>query len=167
MEIKAVFSDWMDTVGHPEIERHDLHAQVFERFGINISPSRLIQPIYVAETEISGGTPYRWDESKNPERFISYESKILSELGIELPHDTVFQIMKELSHDSKKIGFCLYDDVIPTMQSLKERGKIMGLITSMKDEIVTISQGLGLEPYLDFIVTSSDVPSPKPNPPLF
>ena len=167
MAIKAVFFDWMDTVGHPEVERHDLHAQVFERFGISIAPPRLIRPIYVAETEVSGGTPYRWDESKNPERFISYESKILSELGIELPYDTIFLIMKELSHDSKKIGFCLYDDVIPTMQSLKERGIIMGLITSMRDEIIPISRNLGLEPYLDFIVTSSDVSSPKPKPPLF
>jgi HAD superfamily hydrolase (TIGR01549 family) len=167
MAIEAVFFDWMETVGHPEVERHDLHAQVFSRFGIEVAPLSLIRPIYKAETEVSGGTPYRWDESKDPERFISYEAKILSEIGINLPWETILQIMKELSRDSRLIGFCLYDDVIPTVEILKGKGLILGLITSMKNEIVIMCRRLGLAPYLDFIVTSSDVEAPKPEPPVF
>jgi putative hydrolase of the HAD superfamily len=53
------------------------------------------------------------------------------------------------------------------MKTLKKKGLILGLITSMKKEINLISRQLGLEPYLDFIVTSSDVGAPKPKPPVF
>jgi HAD superfamily hydrolase (TIGR01549 family) len=165
--IKAIFFDWMDTIGHPELERHDLHAQVFSEFGIKVSPKKLIRPIYIAETEVLGGTPYRWDESKNPDPFLRYEEVVLSEVGITLPRETVFQILKIISHRAKRTGFALYDDVLPTMKTLKKRGLILGLITSMKKEINLISRQLGLEPYLDFTVTSSEVGAPKPEPPLF
>lgn len=157
----------MDTVGHPEVERHDFVAQVFSKFGIEISPEKLIRPIYIAETELPGGTPYRWDESKDPEYFLQYVKLILSHIGVTLPKDTVFQIMKIINRDAKKLGFSLYDDVLPTMKTLKNNGLILGLITSMKKEINLIARQLGLDPYLDFTITSSDVGAPKPEPPVF
>ena len=165
--IKAVFFDWMDTIGHPEVERHESHARIFAKFGIEVSSERLIRPIYIAETEVPGGTPYRWDESKDPEPFLHYEELILSGIGVTLPGETVFQIMKIVSHDAKRLDFRLYDDVLPTMKTLKGSGLILGLITSMKEEINLISRQLGLEAYLDFTVTSSDVGAPKPEPPVF
>ena len=93
-QIKAVFFDWMDTIGRPELERHDVHAQVFSEFGIKVSPEELIRPIYMAETEVPGGTPYRWDESKDPTPFLHYEEVVLSEIGITLPKETILQILK-------------------------------------------------------------------------
>jgi hypothetical protein len=60
--IKAIFFDWMDTIGRPEVERHDLHAQIFCRFGIEVSPEKLIRPIYIAETEVPEGTPYSFSD---------------------------------------------------------------------------------------------------------
>ncbi|MDD5511192.1 MAG: HAD-IA family hydrolase [Dehalococcoidales bacterium] len=165
--IKAIFFDWMDTVGHPEIERHDFVTQIFSKFGIEVSPEKLIRPIYIAETERPGGTPYRWDESKDPEYFLQYVELILSRIGVTLPRDTVFQIMTMMSRDAKKLGFSLYDDVLPTMKTLKNNGFILGLITSMKKEINLIAGQLGLEPYLDFTITSSDIRVPKPKPPVF
>ncbi|MDD5591036.1 MAG: hypothetical protein PHY18_03810, partial [Dehalococcoidales bacterium] len=64
--IRAIFFDWMDTIGRPEVERHELHARIFSKFGVEVSSHKLIRPIYLAETEVPGGTPYRWDESKDP-----------------------------------------------------------------------------------------------------
>jgi putative hydrolase of the HAD superfamily len=165
--IKAIFLDWMDTVGRPEVERHELHAQVFSNFGMEVSPEKLIRPIYVAETEVPGGTPYLWDESKDPGPFLRYEEVVLSQIGMTLPRETVFQILKIISPRAKRTGFALYDDVLPTVKTLKKRGLVLGLITSMKKEIYIISRQLGLEPYLDFILTSSEVGAPKPEPPLF
>ena len=149
------------------MERHELHARIFSKFGVEVSPEKLIRPIYLAETELPGGTPYRWDESKDPEPFLHYEELILSGIGVALPGETVFRIMKIVSHDAKRVDFSLYDDVLPTMKTLKSSGLILGLITSMKEEINLISRQLGLEAYLDFTVTSSDVGVPKPEPPVF
>ena len=157
----------MDTVGRPEVERHEFVAEVFSKFGIDISADNLIRPIYTAETEFPGCTPYRWDESKDPECFLRYVETILSNIGKELDRETVFQVMKVISSDSKKLGFNLYDDVLPTMRILKNNGLILGLITSMKGEINNIARRLGLEPYLDFTITSSDVKAPKPEAPVF
>ena len=165
--IRAVLFDWMDTIGCPERERHDIHAQVLSEFGIKVSPEELIRPIYVAETQVSQGTPYRWDESKDPDPFLHYEEIVLSEIGVTLPREIVFEILKQVSPITKKMGFVLYADVLPTMEMLKERNLILGIITSMKKEIDLISRQLGLEPYLDFIVTASEVKAPKPEPPLF
>ena len=65
------------------------------------------------------------------------------------------------------IGFALYDDVIPVMQRLREKSLKIGLITNLEIDMKPICSKLGLDPYLDFIVTSGEAGSDKPQPEIF
>ncbi|HUH98855.1 MAG TPA: HAD family hydrolase [Anaerolineales bacterium] len=61
------------------------------------------------------------------------------------------------------------EDAIPTLQSLKERGFRLGLISNAADDENTqslIDKG-GFRPYLEFIISSAAVGKRKPHPVIF
>jgi len=165
--IKAVFFDWMNTLTHAEPDRHEQFCQIAQELGIELSPQKVIRGIYAAGTQLPAGAPYRWRESEDPEIFIRYLEIILAEAGVKLPRDTVLEILKRINRSARVENYVLYDDVLPTLKKLKKQGLIIGLITSLTKDMNLICRNLGLAPYLDFVVTSEDVGSNKPEPPIF
>jgi len=67
----------------------------------------------------------------------------------------------------KGFNFVLFDDVLSTLATLKQQKLILGLLTNATRDMVSVYHKLGLEPYLDFVVTSEEVGSDKPKPPIF
>ena len=61
----------------------------------------------------------------------------------------------------------LFDDVVPALERLKQRGIILGVISNLRRDMDELSQQLGLQPYLDFSVTSLEAGAEKPHPPIF
>ena len=61
----------------------------------------------------------------------------------------------------------LFDDALPTVTALKERGLTLGILTNFRRDIDAVCRRLGMEPYLDFTVTSGEVGSNKPLAPMF
>jgi putative hydrolase of the HAD superfamily len=165
--IKAVFFDWMNTLTHAEPDRHEQFCQIARELGIELSPQKVMRGIYAAGTQLPAGAPFRWRESEDPEVFIRYIEIVLTEAGARLPRDTVLEILKRIIQTARKETYVLYDDVLPTLKKLKKRGLIVGLITSLTKDMNLICGDLGLTPYLDFVVTSKEVGSDKPEPPIF
>jgi len=165
--IKAVFFDWMNTLTHAEPDRHEQFCQIGRELGIELSPQKVIRGIYAAGTRLPAGVPFRWKESEDPEVFIRYIEIILTEAGVKLPRDTVLEILRKINQSARKETYVLYDDVLPTLKTLKKRGLIVGLITSLTKDMNLICRNLGLAPYLDFVVTSEEVGANKPEPPIF
>jgi len=54
-----------------------------------------------------------------------------------------------------------------TLEALKQRNLILGMLTNASKDLVSVYHQLGLEPYLDFVVTSGEVGSDKPEPTIF
>ena len=165
--IKAVFFDWINTTASSKPERHEIWRQVLRHYGFDVSLRKVIRAIYRAETEFPAGAPYRWQESKDPDIFIRYQEILLAGTGVSLPDDTILEIVRQESLMMQEAVNVLYDDVLPTLQVLKDRGLILGLITNMHRDMNEICQELGLDSYLDFVVTSGDVGADKPQPPIF
>lgn len=165
--IKAVFFDWMNTLTHAEPDRHEQFCQIARELGIELSPPKVIRGIYDAGTQLPAGAPYRWRESEDPEIFIRYIEIIMTEAGVKLPRDTVLEILRKINQSARKETYVLYDDVLPTLETLKKRGLIVGLITSLTKDMNLICSSLGLSPYLDFVVTSKEAGANKPEPPIF
>ena len=63
--------------------------------------------------------------------------------------------------------FVLFADVLPALKELKGRKLVLGLLTNLDRDMKPLCRELGLEPYLDFTVTSAQVGSDKPHPPIF
>ena len=159
--IKAVFFDWLNTLAHPEPDRHEYYCQVARELGIELSPQKVMRGIYIADNQIPAGIPPKWSEEKDQEPFIRFQEIILAEAGVKLPRDMVLKLLKRFKQLVEGATWVLYDDVLPTVKALKQRGLILGLISNF------YLGRAGLDPYLDFVVTAKEAGAGKPEPPIF
>ncbi len=64
------------------------------------------------------------------------------------------EIMKRVGEQFKGVTFALFDDVLSTLSALKQQDLIPVLLINLAGDVVTICRKLGLEPYLNFVVTA-------------
>jgi len=169
--IKAVFFDWFNTLALYDPPREELHGQACREFGIELSPEAVRRGFLTADR-------YFWEENakspvekRSPEEkaevYYRYQDILLTEAGAKVDKELLLKIMRRAHQLFKEVTFVLFDDVLSTLKTLKERGLIIGLLTNASKEMISIYHKLGLEPYLDFVVTSEEVGSDKPQPPIF
>lgn len=61
----------------------------------------------------------------------------------------------------------LYDDVLPTMETLKRRGFVIGVISNWDHTLHYVLEHLGLTKHLDFAIASLEFGKEKPHPDIF
>ena len=169
--IKAVFFDWFNTLARFEPPREELYSQAFRQFGIELNPRDIIRGILTADRYYFEENARLPVDKRSPEEqskvYMHYPKAILAEAGVEVPQELPLKIVKILLQQFKGVTFALFDDVLSTLKTLKERKLILGLLTNLDKDMNPICRELGLEPYLDFVVTSGEVGVDKPNPPIF
>jgi len=57
--------------------------------------------------------------------------------------------------------------VLSILEALKQQNFILGLLTDLVGDVVSICREMGLEPYLSFVVTAEEAGTDKPNSPIF
>ena len=161
--IKAVFFDWLNTIAHPQPDRHELFSQVAQELGVELPPQKLIKAIHVAESQVPAGAPPRWSEGKDEASFIRYQEVLWEGMRVKMPRETMLEFTRRINQRVRGggVAFVLYDDVLPTVKILKKRGLILGLISNL------IIGKVELESYLNFIVTAKEIGVDKPQPPIF
>ena len=169
--IKVVFFDWFNTLAHYEPPRHRLHSQACRESGIDISPDAIVRGVLLAdeyffEENIKSPVEKRAPEEKN-EVYTRYQEMVLTEAGVKFTREQLMQVMAKVHQLFKGVGWALFDDVISTLEALKQRNLILGMLTNASKDLVSVYHQLGLEPYLDFVVTSEEAGSDKPRPPIF
>ena len=171
--IKAVFFDWFNTLARYDPPREQLQSQVLQEFGIHVPPQKIIPGLLLADRgyfEENAVSPVR---QRSPEEqakvYTRYQSTILTEAGVNLPREqeVLLKIMQRVQQLSRGMSFTLFDDVLPTVKTLKEQNLTLGLLSNIDRDMKPICRELGLEPYINFIVTSGDVGVDKPKPPIF
>ena len=171
--IKAVFFDWFNTLARYEPPREELQSQTLQEFGINVSPKKIIPGLLIADRdyfEENAAFPVR---KRSPEEqakiYARYQKTILTEAGVNLSSepDMFVKIMKRAQQLSQGMKFVLFDDVLSTLKTLKEQNLTLGLLTNFDRDMKPICRELGLEPYIDFVVTSEEAGADKPKPPIF
>jgi HAD superfamily hydrolase (TIGR01509 family) len=161
--VKAVFFDWMNTLAHPEPDRHEYYCRVARELGLELSPQKVMRGIYLADNQMPDGIPPKWSEEKDPAPFIHFQEIILAEAGVKLPRDMILKLLKKFKQALEGATWVLYDDVLSTLKALKPRGLILGLISNLY-----IGRArAGLDPYLDVVVTAKEAGAGKPAPPIF
>lgn len=169
--IKAVFFDWFNTLADFEPPRHQLYSQALGEFGIELPPQKIKRGILIADQHYFEENAKSPVEKRSPEErtevYLHYPKAILAEAGVKVPKELPLKILKTVSQQFKGVTFALFDDVIPTLKMLKQQIIILGLITNLAKDVNLICRQLGLEPYIDFVVTSQEVGVDKPKPPIF
>ena len=169
--IKAVFFDWFHTLARFEPPRHQLYGQAFREFGVELPPEKVRRGILIADQyffEENAKSPVSERSLEEQARvYLHYPNTILAEAGAKAPRDLPLKILQRVREQFKGVAFALFDDVLSTLEILKQQNLILGLLTNLDSDMAPICRGLGLEPYLDFVVTSKEAGADKPKPPIF
>ena len=169
--IKAVFFDWFNTLAHFEPPRHQLYRQALLESGIEISLEKVMRGVLLADQYFFEENVESPVEKRIPQEqlkvYLHYPNSILAEAGVEAPQELPLQILKTVRQLFKGGTFALFDDVLSTLQALKQQDIILGLITNLNRDVTSICHKLGLQPYLDFVVTPQEAGADKPQPPIF
>ena len=169
--IKAIFFDWFNTLARFEPPREKLHSQAYQQFGIEVSLDKVMRGLLIADKDWFEENIKSKVEERSPEEqaeiSIRYEETVLNQAGVKISRELLLKIANNMQQLYKGITFALFEDVLITLKTLKERNLILGLLTNVAKDINSICRQLGLEPYLDFMVTSKEVGFDKPEPLIF
>ena len=106
---------------------------------------------------------------RSPERrlefFAEYEQIILETAGVPVTTGLARQIWGLAIAVPKE--FTPFEDTMPALESLRERGYRLGVITNLRADLEPLIRRAGLEGVLDFSVTSAQAGIEKPHPPIF
>ncbi|MFC2022994.1 HAD family hydrolase [Chloroflexota bacterium] len=168
---KAVFFDWFNTLAEYEPPRYQLHRQACHESGIELSPEQVKRGILAADRyffDENARSPVEKRSQKEKAAFYQYYQEILlNEAGTTVSKQQLPEIMGRIQQLFAGTTWALFDDVLPTLKTLKERGLILGLLTNLSQDMEAVFDRLDLKPYLSFAVTSGEAGADKPQPPIF
>jgi len=167
--IKAVFFDLYQTLIDYYPPREEQLARIISDYGIAVTADTIRHPMVIADEfiyeEHSRLPISKRSEEEQKTLFARYQTILLKEAAInpapELIRNNVVK-MQQIKFDR-----VLFDDVLPALEQLKQRGIILGLISNMDSDITPLFDTLKLTPLLQVVVTSRDTGYHKPQPEIF
>jgi putative hydrolase of the HAD superfamily len=167
--IKAVFFDLYQTLITYDPPREELVVQALRELGIERDPAIFRRPLVTADEFIYGEIARLPLSQRSQEEKVSlyteHQSIVLREAGIEADSKLAMGLLGKMQQYS--MNLVLFDDVATTLDELKKRGLILGLISNVEQEMNDTFTRLGLDTWLDIIVTSLDAGVGKPQPEIF
>ena len=167
--IKAVFFDLYHTLVRFEPPREELQAKALKDFGIDVTPEVFRRPLVTADEfiyqEIAHTPLSKRSEEDKMALYARYQEILLKEAGIEASEQLILGLLSKMRQFNMKL--VLFDDVMPALTSLKNRGLILGLISNVDHDIAPLLDELGLPSLLQVVVTSQDAGFNKPQPEIF
>lgn len=169
--IRAVFFDWFNTLAHYEPPREELERQALHEVGIKVALRDVSRGLLIADRDYFEENTLSPIRERSPEEqvevYTRYQKTVLAEAGVNATEELILKIMGRLQQLYSSMTFVIFDDVLSTLKMLKEKNLTLGLLTNLNSDIDSICQKLGVKPYLDFTVTSTEAGADKPQPPIF
>ncbi|MBI2868020.1 MAG: HAD family hydrolase [Chloroflexi bacterium] len=167
--IQAVFFDLYNTLACFSPPRHELQGQVASEFGVAVTKQGILKGYAEADALMSLENARSPIQGRSPEErlvfFTRYQQTIIKGTGADVSLETAAQMWQRLRQIPYDLA--LYDDVLPVIQELEQRGFTIGLISNLWRDLGEICRNLGLAPHLDVVVSSLQAGSEKPHPPIF
>lgn len=169
--IRAVFFDWFDTLAHLVPSRVEIWGWAFQQYGIELPDKAIIRGLHTADlyyAEENSRSPVEARSAEEQAKALTlYPKAVLDEAGLEVAEELTFKLIEVAGKQFKEPTFALFEDVLPSLGRFKERGQILGLISNANRDMRALHRELGLENYLDFVITSNEVGADKPQPKIF
>ena len=167
--IEAVFFDLYHTLVRYEPPQEELEAKALKDFGINTNPDLFNMPMVMANEfiyqEIARCPLSKRSREETNALYTQFQRIVLKEAGIEPDERLILGMLGKMQQFKTKL--VLFDDVAPTLNDLKSRGLILGLISNVERDLTATINELGLPSWLDIVVTSLDAGFSKPQPEIF
>ena len=167
--IKAVFFDLYQTLVTYRPSQAELEAGALKELGVNVVPETLRLPIIAADEfiyeEIARRQFSRRSREEQTALYIRHQEIMLREAGIPYDNKLVYALLAKMQQF--KLNLVLFDDVVPTLTALKQRGLTVGLISNVEQGADETLDKLGLSSRLDIVMTSREAGANKPDPQIF
>ncbi len=167
--IKAIFFDFYNTLVRFWPPLDQIQQASCQEFGFNIDPEAISFGYSVADVYFNRENEIRPLATRTEEErlafFARYEQILLDNAGLSVSTDLARQIWQIAISVPK--DFIPFDDTVSALQRLKSRGYRLGVISNLRRDMDELCWNLGIEPYLDFCITSSEVGVEKPDPAIF
>ncbi len=168
--IKAVLFDWFNTLAHYDPPREELYRKVFQESGISLSIQEIYRGLLAGDRYFFSGLARAQARGASFEeraaQFTLYPRAMAAEAGIELSPELQMEIITRVLKQFNG-AYTLYEDVLPLLKLLKNRGLVLGVISNADKNVAGLIEKLGAGAYMDLLVTSEEVGAEKPAPAIF
>jgi putative hydrolase of the HAD superfamily len=165
MQADAVFFDAGNTLIHPDPPVGQVYSEALRAAGADVSAREVERRFRETFERLAGerarsgagaGDAKDWWRRVVRECFAPY-----APAGFE----KMFQGLWD--HFARGAAWMVYEDVTPTFEALRARGKMLGLVSNWDERLEGILKELGLARWLDCVVISHQVGAEKPEPAIF
>ena len=167
--MKAVFFDLYNTLARFDPPREQTQLQAARDFGLDLDPTGIARGYAQADAfmtqQNARGHIQKMSREERLAFFAQYERLLLKGAGIDVSEELAAQVWARVRE--KPSTMTLFPDALPTLQALKERRLIIGLISNIYQDLDALCTRLGLDTYLAFMVSSRSAGAEKPHPPIF
>ncbi len=167
--VKAIFFDFYNTLVRFSPPLDEIQQASCRELGIAVTKRGIRQGYALADDYMARENALKPLSDRSQEErdrfFAEYEMLVLQGAGLDVTLRLAAEVWGLASRIPKE--FTLFDDVLPALQSLKEGGLVLGVISNLRRQMDDLCQRLGLAPYLDFCITSAEAGAEKPHPPVF
>jgi REG-2-like HAD superfamily hydrolase len=167
--IKAVFFDFFNTLAYYQPPREQAYIDICREHGIKLEEKALTKSLPLADQFWRDENRHSPIDSKTAEEkfsfWIEYVIRAVQGAGADISRDIAHEILSTMQQ--AKYEFRAYPDVIDTLKMLKEHKLTLGLISNVGKDLQKTFNDLGLQPYLDYYITSHEVGCDKPQPRIF
>ena len=165
--IRAVFFDAGGTLFQPYPSVGEIYSEVAGRYGLKADPHQMEQVFHRAWEERDGLASLSNRSGEKEERFWwkALVAEVFSRFGKIRDFDAFFEELYD--RFASAASWRLFPDALEVLRKLKEKGKIVGIVSNWDSRLFGICDGLGLRPYIDFILASAVIGAAKPHPKIF
>ncbi len=166
-KIRAVFFDAGGTLFQPYPSVGEIYHEVARDFGLVADPHALETAFHAAWEARDGLASLASHSGEKEERkwWRTLVGEVFSEFGKIERFEDFFEALYD--RFASAVAWRLFPDALPTLQRLKKEEKIVGIVSNWDSRLFGICEGLGLGPYVDFIVASAVTGVAKPSPKIF
>lgn len=148
----------------------EIYSEVLERHGIDVEPAEAARLVRVVWQELAClAEPGRDRFTSHPEGPRGWWARFLARLceHLEAPPPSRFAAAELFARFARPDAWEVYPEVPAALDSLRERGLRLAVVSNWDHRLPGLLAGLGLARRFDAVVTSSEVGVEKPDPRIF
>jgi len=168
-EISTVFFDVGSTLLRPHPSVAEVCRQVFADAGHEFDLATIEQYMPMVdqyyEDRYNENDAFWVSEEATSQVWVGMYSVLCDKLGL---HDEAPLLARRVYEEfGRPDRWALYDDVVPALERLRERGVVIGIISNWDTRLVGVLAGLGVREYFGDVISSAAVGLRKPDPRIF
>ncbi len=167
-DYRAVFFDAGGTLLRAHPSQEEVTAAVLAEAGAEVDLGRLTEALRRVNAAVFGAhgrNALRWsNEAAIREVWRDYYRSLLGHLGLPWDHTLAARIYERFGNAE---SWALYDDVLPTVRGLSDRGLALGIVSDWGTALISIIHSIGLSAHVGFAVVSAYANAAKPDREVF